>query len=77
LPPPVENMDSIFNEYEAEQVNQMLACTFVGSKETVREDMESFLEQTQVDEIIVAAHIFDQNAKLRSYELFAELMRGN
>jgi luciferase family oxidoreductase group 1 len=67
----------MFNEYEAEQVNQMLACTFVGSKETVREDMESFLEQTQVDEIIVAAHIFDQNAKLRSYELFAELMRGN
>lgn len=77
LPPPVDHMESLFNEYEAEQVNQMLACTFVGSKETVREDMESFLAQTQVDEIMVAAHIFDQDAKLRSYQLFAELMRGN
>jgi luciferase family oxidoreductase group 1 len=77
LPPPIDNIDSLLNEYEAEQLNQMLACTFVGSKETVREDMESFLAQTQVDEIMVAAHIFDQDAKLRSYQLFAELMKGN
>jgi luciferase family oxidoreductase group 1 len=75
LQPPVDNISNVLSAYEAEQINQMLACTFVGSKELVKEDMQSFLEQTQVDEIMVSAHIFDHQAKLRSYELFAELMR--
>jgi luciferase family oxidoreductase group 1 len=75
LQPPVDNIADVLSSYEAEQINQMLACTFVGSKELVKEDMESFLAQTKVDEIMVSAHIYDHQAKLRSYELFAELMR--
>jgi len=75
LQPPVDDISNVLSAYEAEQINQMLACTFVGSKALVKEDMESFLAQTQVDEIMVSAHIFDHEAKLRSYELFAELMR--
>jgi luciferase family oxidoreductase group 1 len=75
LPPPIDNMEDILNEYEAEQVNQMLACTFVGTKQSIREDMQSFLAQTGVDEIMVTAHIFDHQAKLHSYQLFAELMQ--
>jgi luciferase family oxidoreductase group 1 len=75
LPPPIDNMEDILNEYEAEQVNQMLACTFVGTKRSIREDMKSFLAQTGVDEIMVTAHIFDHQAKLHSYQLFAELMQ--
>jgi len=76
LQPPVDNIDDMLNGYEAEQINQMLACTFVGSKETIQTDMQSFLDQTEVDEIMVSAHIFDHPAKLRSYEIFAELMRS-
>lgn len=76
LQPPVDNIEEMLSGYEAEQINQMLACTFVGSKATVKEDMQSFLDQTQVDEIMVSAHIYDHQAKLHSYELFAELMRS-
>jgi luciferase family oxidoreductase group 1 len=76
LPPPIDNIEALLNDYEAEQINQMLACTFVGSKATIREEMESFLVQTGVDEIMASAHIFDHEAKLYSYKLFAELMRG-
>jgi luciferase family oxidoreductase group 1 len=76
LQPPVDNLEDMLNGYEAEQINQMLACTFVGSQATVKEDMQSFLDQTQVDEIMVSAHIYDHQAKLHSYELFAELMRS-
>jgi luciferase family oxidoreductase group 1 len=76
LQPPVDNLEDMLNGYEAEQINQMLACTFVGSQATVKEDMQSFLGQTQVDEIMVSAHIYDHQAKLHSYELFAELMRS-
>ncbi len=75
LPPPIDNMDEILSDYEAEQINQMLACTFVGTKQSIREDMQSFLDQTGIDEIMVTAHIFDHQAKLHSYQLFAELMK--
>ena len=76
LQPPVDDIGSLLSGYEAEQINQMLACTFVGSKALLKEDMQSFLDQTQVDEIMVSAHIFDHQARLRSYELFAELMQA-
>jgi luciferase family oxidoreductase group 1 len=76
LQPPVESMDGIWTDYEEEQASQMLACTFTGSKETITNDLQQFLDQTQVDEIMATAHIFDHQARLRSYELLAEAMSG-
>lgn len=73
LQPPVDSMDEVWSDYEAEQVNQMLACTFVGSKATIKQDMQQFLEQTQVDEIMASSHIFDHAAKLKSYGIFSEI----
>ncbi|PTT01745.1 LLM class flavin-dependent oxidoreductase [Pedobacter sp. HMWF019] len=77
LQPPVESMDDIWTAYEEEQASQMLACTFTGSKETITNDLQQFLDQTQVDEIMATAHIFDHQARLRSYGLLAEAMSGN
>jgi alkanesulfonate monooxygenase SsuD/methylene tetrahydromethanopterin reductase-like flavin-dependent oxidoreductase (luciferase family) len=54
----------------------MLACSFVGSPETVRRGLERFLEVTGADELIVAAAIYDHAARLRSYELLAEVQKG-
>lgn len=76
LQPPVESMDGIWTDYEEEQASQMLACTFTGSKETITNDLQQFLDQTLVDEIMATAHIFDHQARLRSYELLAEAMSG-
>ncbi|MNR67023.1 hypothetical protein D3C85_1908010 [compost metagenome] len=53
----------------------MLACTFVGSKETLKTDLQQFLDQTGVDEIMATSHIFDHAARLRSYELLAEVFK--
>jgi len=77
LQEPVDSMDELWNAYEAEQAGQMLACTFVGSKETLQNDLQSFLDQTQVDEIMVSSHIFDHQAKLRSYEIFSEVLTAS
>ena len=77
LQPPANSMEEVMNEYEEEQVNQMLACTFIGSKETIANDLQDFLEQTQVDEIMASAHIFDHQAKLRSYEILADVFKQN
>ncbi|MEQ7801375.1 LLM class flavin-dependent oxidoreductase [Pedobacter sp. ASV1-7] len=76
LQPPVNNMNDIWDVYEEEQANQMLACTFVGSKETLKTDLQQFLDQTGVDEIMATSHIFDHEARLRSYEIMAEVFKA-
>ncbi len=77
LQPPVDDMSKVWTDYEQEAVNQMLGCSFIGSPETIKEDMLSFIDQTRVDEVMVTSHMFDPAAKLHSYELFAKLMRND
>lgn len=74
LQPPVDSMEGIWDEYEEAQASQMLACTFVGSKATIDQDLQSFIAQTQVDEIMASSHIYDHQARLRSYELLAQVL---
>ena len=77
LQPPVDSMDNIWSEYESELVNQMLSFSFLGSPNTIKKDMQQFLKQTQVDEIMAISNIYDQKAKLHSYQLFSDLMKNN
>ncbi len=75
LQPPVANMDEIWDPMEEQAVNQMLAVAFIGGPETLTAQMRSFLAQTQIDEVMVTSHIYDHEARLRSYELFAEVLK--
>ena len=54
----------------------MLACSFVGSPETIRTGLERFLAQTGADELIVASAIYNHAARLRSYEILAEVHKA-
>jgi luciferase family oxidoreductase group 1 len=54
-------------------LDETLACTFVGSPDTVRAGLTDFLQRTGADELIVTAHIHDHQARLRSFELTAQL----
>lgn len=49
--------------------------SFVGSPATVRREMLEFIERTAADELIVVSHIYDHAARLRSYEIAAEILR--
>ncbi len=75
LPMPVESMDGLWNEIEEAQISQMMRYTFIGDKKTVGEKLSKFIDETQVDEIIAVAHIHDQAARHRSFELLAELRK--
>jgi alkanesulfonate monooxygenase SsuD/methylene tetrahydromethanopterin reductase-like flavin-dependent oxidoreductase (luciferase family) len=48
--------------------------SFVGSPVTVAAQMRDFVERTQADELMVVSHIYDQSARLRSYEIAAATM---
>jgi alkanesulfonate monooxygenase SsuD/methylene tetrahydromethanopterin reductase-like flavin-dependent oxidoreductase (luciferase family) len=50
-----------------------LLVSAVGSPETVERGILKFIEVTQPDEIITTAHIYDHSARLRSFELLAEI----
>ena len=73
LPPPIDDIDSYWTPDEKAQVSAMLERSFVGSRETVRAGLEEFSKQTAVDELIVAAAIYDHIARLRSYEILAQI----
>jgi alkanesulfonate monooxygenase SsuD/methylene tetrahydromethanopterin reductase-like flavin-dependent oxidoreductase (luciferase family) len=73
LQPPVKNMDDIWSEYEEAAVSQMMAYSFIGSAQTVQSGLLEFIEETKVDELMVVAHIYDQAARLRSFEIVAEM----
>jgi luciferase family oxidoreductase group 1 len=76
LNPPVESMDSLWSQHEKTVVQNQLRFSIAGGKDTVRERLQSFLDQTQADEFIVTAQIYDHQARLRSYEILAEVARS-
>ena len=51
----------------------MLSRSYVGSPDTVREGLESVIAETDADELIVAAAIYDHSARVHSYELLASV----
>ncbi|RZK73123.1 MAG: LLM class flavin-dependent oxidoreductase [Pedobacter sp.] len=76
LQAPVDNMEDVWDAFEEAQASQMLTCTFIGSKETIQTDLQSFLDQTQVNEVMVSSHIYDHEAKLKSYQIVSEAFKG-
>ena len=76
LPPPIDDIESYWAPHEKAQAMNMLSCSFVGSAETVRRGLESFLAETGADEIMVASAIYDHAARVRSYEILAEVHRS-
>jgi alkanesulfonate monooxygenase SsuD/methylene tetrahydromethanopterin reductase-like flavin-dependent oxidoreductase (luciferase family) len=75
LQPPIDDIESYWSPAEKAQASRMLACSFVGSRETVRAGLERFIERTGADELMVASAIFDHRARVRSYEILAELRK--
>lgn len=74
LPAPIDDIETFWSPAEKVQASRMLACSFVGSPETVRRGLQRFLAETGVDEIMVASALHDNKARLRSYTLLSEIM---
>ena len=72
LPPPVDRMDGLLSPVEETMVGHAFREAVVGSRATVKRGIESFLERTGVDELMVTAAIYDHAARLRSFELVAQ-----
>ncbi|MDM5336156.1 LLM class flavin-dependent oxidoreductase [Fictibacillus enclensis] len=73
LPPPVDNINDIASDYEIAALENQLGTSIVGSPQIVKEKLEKFLDESQADEIMAIAQVYDHKARLHSYEILAEI----
>lgn len=76
LSPPIDDIDAYWTPIERENVRHTLSCTFIGSPDTLRRELEAFTARTQADELMVSSAIYDHAARLRSYEILAEIAKA-
>ncbi|APE43300.1 alkane 1-monooxygenase [Sulfitobacter alexandrii] len=76
LPRPVEDIDAEIGEAVRRGVDQALRVTAVGSRETVRAQLEALQAEYRPDEMILTGQIHDPAARVKSFEIAAEVMQG-
>ncbi len=70
---PIDDIEAYWTPAEKAQASNMLACSFVGTPDTVRQGLQAFIAETGADELMVASAIWDHSARLRSYELLSQV----
>jgi luciferase family oxidoreductase group 1 len=73
LPPPVGNMDGHWSPMERAGVEQSLAYSVIGAPDTVERGLQALIAETRADELMLTAQIYDHAARLRSFEIAAEV----
>lgn len=75
LMPPDDNFDHQLDPGERRMLDSTLACSAVGSPQSIRQSLGEFIDRTQADEIMIASHIFDHSKRLRSFKIVADVAR--
>ncbi|MCY1527223.1 luciferase family oxidoreductase, group 1 [compost metagenome] len=76
LRPPVDDIESLWTESEADHIRRSLACSVVGDPQSVRAGMQRFVDDLQPDELMLTGQIYDHQARLRSFEIAAGAARS-
>lgn len=73
---PPQDMEGFWTVMERASVEQTLdpRSTIVGTKEMVKEKLAAFIDETGANEVIIQSQIFAHAARIRSYEIVADLM---
>jgi len=74
LPPDETDLANISDDV-ALHLNRMAAKTFVGDKETLKEKLGKFVKDFRPNEIIISGNIYDFEAKQKSYEIAADVLK--
>ncbi len=73
--PPIDDIETYWSPMEKAQAQQMLARSIIGSPETVRVGLQKLVAETGADELIIVSDVYDHGARLRSFEMIAEVGR--
>lgn len=75
LPAPVDHILDVATEAQVHAVNNALRITAQGDRDSVRNDLKTLIARYQPDEVILTSMIHDHGARLRSFEIAADVMR--
>ncbi|HGY1012406.1 TPA: luciferase-like monooxygenase [Aeromonas salmonicida subsp. smithia] len=76
LPAPVAGLGEEWSPRELMAIEQTLSRSLVGDRDQVRHGLKALLAETGADELMFNGPIVDQGARLRSFEIAAELMQS-
>lgn len=73
LPPPADGYLNSIGLQERTLLEHILSCAAIGSPATVSRELNAFIARTGADELMITSQIFDHSARLRSYEITADI----
>jgi luciferase family oxidoreductase group 1 len=73
LKPPVEGYIDTLPHAARAMLEQTLSVSAIGSPPSVKAAIEAFVERTGADELMITSQIYDHKARLRSYEIVADV----
>jgi len=75
LPPPLKDYRGQLGPSENAMLDSVLSCSAIGSPDTVRSQLKGFVASTGADELMITSQIYEHKARLRSYEIVADIHR--
>jgi luciferase family oxidoreductase group 1 len=73
LPPPLPGYLKSLGRGERAMLDSVLSCTAIGSPATVKAGLQDFIRRTGADELMLTSMMYDHGARLRSYEIAAQV----
>jgi len=73
LPPPLPGYREKVGPAEKALLDGVLSCATIGSPETVRQGLKDFIGRTGADELMITSQMYSHQARLRSYEIAAQV----
>ncbi|WP_221795987.1 LLM class flavin-dependent oxidoreductase [Oceanobacter mangrovi] len=76
LPPPVENMDELWDIPTQAQVQSFLAMSVVGGPATLKFKLEALVQELGVNELMFTNDIYDRQQRLDALEIVMQAKQG-
>ena len=74
MQPPVDRIEDVVPPQYLAGVNDAMRVTVTGTADQIETQMRRLIDTYHPDEVILSGHIYDHAARLRSYEIAAEVM---
>jgi len=75
LQPPNPSLALAWSPEVQQAVNNMTACTFVGSKDTLSRQLSAFIAEMGINELMATSYIYDLNKRLASFTILKEALQ--
>ena len=71
--PPVDSMESLWQDWERAAVENKLRAAIIGSDASVKAGLQQLVRDTGADEVIVVTDTYEHEDRLQSYQRVAGL----